>query len=126
MSLVPITPSQQRGVMVLLAILLVILFVRLLLNSQTVPNPTTAPGPAADQLADRIDPNTASEAELAAIPDLGEKRAAEIVQFRNQYVAEHPGRPAFRKLSDLERIRGIGPGISDDMEPYVKFPASSQ
>jgi DNA uptake protein ComE-like DNA-binding protein len=112
--------------MVLLVILLMILTARMFLNSQTVPNPPTAPGPAAEQLADRIDPNTATEAELAAIPDLGEKRAAEIIQFRNQYVAQHPGRLTFRKLSDLERIRGIGPGITDDMEPYLKFPASPQ
>jgi DNA uptake protein ComE-like DNA-binding protein len=121
-----LTPSQQRGVTVLLAILLVILFVRLLLNSQTAPYPTTAPGPVSDQLADRIDPNTATVAELASIPDLGEKRAADIVQFRDQYVAKHPNRPAFRKLSDLEQIRGIGPGIADDMEPYLKFPALQQ
>jgi DNA uptake protein ComE-like DNA-binding protein len=121
---VPLTSSQQRGVIVLLAILVTILALRLLLNPLTVPNPTTAPGPRADQLADRIDPNTATQAELAAIPELGEKRAAAIVEFRTRFAARHPDRQAFQRLSDLEQITGIGAATAENMQPYLIFPTS--
>lgn len=121
-----LSPSQQRGGIVLLGSLILILFARLLLNPRTIPYPATAPGPLADQLADRIDPNTASEAELAAIPELGEKRAGAIVDFRQRFIAEHRDRLAFRRLSDLEQIKGIGPATAENMEPYLVFKADSK
>ena len=119
-----LSQSQQRGVMVLLGILLAILIIRLLLNPLTVPNPTTAPGPRADQLADRLDPNTATQAELAAIPELGEKRAAAIVEFRTRFAARHPDRLPFQRLSDLEQITGVGAATAENMEPFLKFPST--
>lgn len=70
-----LTPSQRRGLSLLLGILILILAIRLILNRTTVPDPQLPEGSNARELADRIDPNNASEAELAAIPMLGEKRA---------------------------------------------------
>lgn len=119
------TPSQRRGLMALLAILIIVLAIRYWLNPATVPEHLPAQGPQADQLADRIDPNVATESELAAIPSLGEKRAAAIVEYRNRYMAEHPGRPAFSRSSDLERISGIGLATAEMMEPYLQFPESA-
>lgn len=46
--------------------------------------------------------NTASAAELDRLPGVGPKRAEEIVRLR-----ERMGR--FRRLSDLLRVRGVGP-----------------
>jgi len=116
------TPSQRRGVMVLLGILIAILALRLALNPATVDESPSAQAPASSQLADRIDPNVASEAELAAIPELGEKRAASIVQFREQFKSHHPGKPAFGRLSDLEQVSGIGAVTAETIEPYLIFP----
>ena len=79
------TPSQRRGLSLLLGILILILAIRLILNPTTVPDPQPAEGPRASELADRVDPNVASEAELAAIPGLGEKRAEAIVEFRRRF-----------------------------------------
>jgi competence protein ComEA len=126
MSQVPQRTSQLRGVTVLLGILLAILLIRLLLNPQTIPTSTTAPAPEANHLADQIDPNEATEPELAAIPDLGEKRAAAIIDFREKFIARHPNQKPFQKLSDLEQIRGIGAATAENMDPYLKFPATRQ
>jgi DNA uptake protein ComE-like DNA-binding protein len=111
--------------MVLLGILITILAIRLALNSKTIPEFKPGQTPAYDPLADRIDPNTASEAELAAIPELGEKRAQAIVDFREKFQARHPNQFAFHRPSDLEQISGIGAATAETMEPYLIFPQST-
>jgi DNA uptake protein ComE-like DNA-binding protein len=115
------TWSQRRGLLAVLIGLIAILAIRLGAQRMTVGEPEP-PGPAADRLADRIDPNTATPAQLAAIPRLGESRAAAIVQFRDRYLAQHPGRVPFVRPEDLEQIRGIGSATAEAMEPYLLFP----
>jgi DNA uptake protein ComE-like DNA-binding protein len=115
------TLSQRRGLVALLTIIVVILAIRLAMNPLTIGQNPPASGPAADQLADRIDPNTASAAELAAIPSLGEVRAGEIVEYRQRFLADHPGELAFAKPPDLERVPGIGTATSEMLEPYLIF-----
>jgi DNA uptake protein ComE-like DNA-binding protein len=115
------TPSQRRGLLIVLAGLIVVLAIRLSMQRMTVGEPE-AQGPAADRLADRIDPNTASAAELAAIPRLGEGHAAAIIEFRERYVREHPGHFAFVRPSDLEQVRGIGAATAEMMQGYLIFP----
>jgi competence ComEA-like helix-hairpin-helix protein len=115
------TPSQRRGLLIVLAGLITFLAIRLSMQRMTVGEPEEQ-GPAADRLADRIDPNTATAAELAAIPRLGESHAAAIVEFRERYVREHPGHVAFVRLSDLEQVRGIGAATAEMMQPYLVFP----
>jgi competence ComEA-like helix-hairpin-helix protein len=116
--------SQRRGLTVLLTILILILSIRLTLNRAIVPNPQPPEGPKADELANRIDPNTATQAELAEIPELGEKRAESIVEYRRQYLTHNPNRAPFNSPSDLERIPGIGPATVETMAPYLEFPKS--
>jgi competence protein ComEA len=112
--------------MILLAILLAIFLTRLCLNTQTIPDSTTAPAPQANRLADRIDPNSATVPELSAIPDLGEKRAAAIINFRESFKSRHPDRNAFQTLTDLEQIKGVGAATAENMEPYLKFPTTQK
>lgn len=65
----------------------------------------------------RIDPNRASAAELELLPHIGPKIAATIIEFR-----EHSAQsPAFRKLDDLDAIRGIGPATLEAIGPYLDF-----
>ncbi len=80
----------------------------------------------------RIDPNTASWAELARLPGIGEVIAKRIVCFRNANGAT--GRPAspttrpgivFRRPEDLARVRGIGPKTVRKVARYLKFPPSA-
>jgi DNA uptake protein ComE-like DNA-binding protein len=75
----------------------------------------------ADQLLMRLDPNTASTAELAAIPSLGEKRAAAIVEFREKWEKEHPGQLAFVRIGDLYQIKGVGPATGELLGEYLRF-----
>jgi hypothetical protein len=117
-----VTPSQRRGLSFILGILILILSARLIFNRATVPDPQPPEGPNSHELADGIDPNTATEAELAEIPDLGEKRAASIVEYRRQYLTRNPNHPAFKASSDLEQIPGIGPATIETMTPYLNFP----
>jgi DNA uptake protein ComE-like DNA-binding protein len=116
------TPSQRRGLSLLLGVVILILAICLALNPTAVPDSQPAEMAGSRQLADRIDPNIASEAELAAIPMLGEKRAQAIVEFRGRFAARHPNRPAYAVASDLEQIPGIGAATAEMMEPYLVFP----
>jgi len=117
------TSSQRRGLLVVLAVLIVVLGIRLATQRMTVGEPEPV-GPDADRLADRIDPNIATVAELASIPRIGEVRAAAIVEFRERYVREHSDHVAFVRLDDLEQVRGIGAATAESMEPYLLFPAA--
>jgi len=119
------TGSQRRGLIVLLAAITVVLGIRLLMNRQTIPDPQPPEGPAASELQDRIDPNFASAAEIAAIPGVGEKRAEAIVAYREAYTKSHSGKLAFPGLIDLLRVSGIGAGVSESMEPYLIFPSQT-
>jgi DNA uptake protein ComE-like DNA-binding protein len=122
----PIADSQRRGAILLLSILILIFAIRLALNPTTIDDRKPTPAPQTNELADTLDPNTASAAELAAIPDLGEKRAEAIIDFRNRFQSRHPGKPAFGRISDLEQIEGIGAGTAENIEPYLRFPGGSR
>ena len=63
---------------------------------------------------EKIDPNRASAAELARLPRIGPALAARIVAFRDS-----SGPSPFRTLSDLERVAGIGPGVTKALAPYL-------
>jgi DNA uptake protein ComE-like DNA-binding protein len=75
-----------------------------------------------NELADKIDPNTADAASLAVLPLIGEKRAEEIIAFRERYTASHHGKPAFQEPNDLLQIRGIGVTTVEQLTPYLIFP----
>ena len=79
-----------------------------------VADPPPPRGDFAADLRDRLDPNTATEAELAALPGLGPSRAAAIVADRESH-------GPFRAPIDLQRVRGIGPGIGAGLAPHLTF-----
>ena len=93
----------------------------LLMHDTTIPNPPPNVGIHASDLSGHLDPNTATAAELAEIPRLGEKHAAEIVAYRESFLAAHPNGRAFATLNDLSHIRGIGPATLRLMAPYLVF-----
>jgi competence protein ComEA len=67
---------------------------------------------------ERIDPNTADEAELDRLPGVGPALAREIVRNRR---IEGP----FRSLGDLERVPGLGSSKVERLVPYVRLPAGA-
>ncbi len=127
MALVPQvwTLSQRRVVLGIVVVLLTYLVVEYHLNPTQVSDPQPPQGSRYGELADRLDPNTASAAELSAIPTLGEKKAQQIVEYREDFIHSNPGELAFVEPRDLLKIKGIGVSTVNNMEPYLVFPARS-
>lgn len=72
----------------------------------------------------RVDPNTATAAELMHVPGIGEVTAKNIIDYRQKH-RSNSGQPVFRSSDDLIRIRGIGPKTVEKMRPQLRFPGSS-
>lgn len=68
-----------------------------------------SPALAAD--AGKVDVNSASAAELADLPGIGQSKAAAII-------AEREKKP-FSSVEDLERVRGIGARTVEDLRGKV-------
>ena len=64
-----------------------------------------------DARAAAVDVNTASAAELEALPGIGAAKAAAIVEERQV-------RP-FASIEDLERVRGVGPALVAELRPHI-------
>lgn len=65
-----------------------------------------------------VNVNTATEKQLQTLPGIGEHLAHEIAKARKHN--------KFKKLEDLERIKGIGPGVLQKIQPYVKFEGETE
>ena len=61
---------------------------------------------------ERIDLNTAPAADLTRLPQIGEKRAAAIVAWRQ---AHGP----FQSTGELVKVSGIGEGILEEISGYI-------
>ncbi len=70
-----------------------------------------APAAAANEASGKVDVNSASAAELASLPGIGESKAAAII-------AEREKKP-FASVDDLERVRGIGERTVEDLRSKV-------
>jgi len=119
--------SPQRGVLLAFTLILsLFLLYRALTNRQYVSDPQPAKSARFDELADRLDPNVATWQELAVLPQLGEKRAKEIVAARESWREIDPSRVVFRRAEDLLAVRGIGVAMIETLRPYLMFPASTR
>jgi competence protein ComEA len=119
------TASQRVALLTIVAALFVYLAIRYFAHPSFISNPQPVEPARARELADRIDPNTADIATLAALPTLGEKRAKLIVDFRESRRANKPNALVFARLEDLLRIRGIGAATIDQLRPYLSFPTTA-
>ncbi len=95
------TAKQRGAIIFLLSVALIYFTVRLIRNPVYTPDPQPRDPPRAAELADRIDPNTADAATLAALPMIGQSRANDIVAYRDRVAAQNPGKPAFAPIEDL-------------------------
>ncbi len=88
---------------------------RVEITSPLAPTTTTANQPGL-----KLNPNTATWADLTLLPRIGEITAKRIVKHRAQ-APTNANSPAFKQPSDLEAVRGIGPKTVEGIAPYLKF-----
>lgn len=67
----------------------------------------------------KINVNTASAEELQTLPGIGEKRAADIVDYRAR-------NGPFRIPEDLTKVKGIGEGILEGLLDYITVGEETQ
>ncbi len=118
------TLSQRRALLLLVSLFFLALIVRLSVNRRFVPA-DPGPGERGRELASRLDPNSADWQALAAIPNLGEKRAKDIVTYRDRVRGGRTAVVVFKTVYDLRVIRGIGPAMVEKLRPYLIFPGES-
>lgn len=71
------------------------------------------PAPVVSQEG-KVNVNTAGARELMDLPGIGEKKAQAMIDYRNR-------EGAFRNLSDLGKVKGIGPKMLEKLKPLVVF-----
>lgn len=72
------------------------------------------PAPPTPNAPRLVNLNTATQAELETLPEIGPATAAEIVRYRE---ANGP----FRTLDDFDQVPGIGPATIEKIESLVTF-----
>jgi hypothetical protein len=97
------------------------LAIQYLREPMEIGDPPSPIGARAQELMDRLDPNTAGVSMLAAIPQMGEKRAAEIVEYRELFMRDHPGQSPFTEPRDLLKLKNFGVATLTTIEPYLVF-----
>ncbi len=60
----------------------------------------------------RVNVNTATQAELELLPGIGPALAQRIIEHRRL-------RGAFRRVEDLDAVKGIGPKMLERLRPLV-------
>jgi hypothetical protein len=118
------TLGQRRALLVLLFGLVIYLAIQFASHRWYVSEPPPPHGPRYDEVVDKIDPNTADAPTLAALPLIGEKRAQQIVEYREKRRAELHGRPVFRSEDDLLLMKGFGRASLETLRPYLIFATS--
>lgn len=120
------TAAQRRVILGMLIFLLGYLCFESWRRPVYVSDPPPDNPPRADEIADRIDPNSADLPTLMALPTLGEKRAREIITYRERVIAIGQDTIAFRTSTDLLKIKGIGGVMLSNLKPYLIFPDERQ
>jgi competence protein ComEA len=69
-----------------------------------------------------VDANTATWAELAQLPGVGEITARQIIDFRGSHSAfSDPGGPVFARPADLAKVKGIGAATVRRIQPFLRI-----
>ncbi|MGI0485639.1 helix-hairpin-helix domain-containing protein [Pantanalinema rosaneae CENA516] len=80
---------------------------------QQAANRTTVPAQRSPHSNPRVNLNTATQAELEALPGVGPSLAKRIIAARQ--------RQPFRSLADLDRVSGVGPKLLTKLKDHVTW-----
>jgi DNA uptake protein ComE-like DNA-binding protein len=114
----PSSTAHQRGV----AGWLIIASLALAIQTRIAASNSTDSRTTPRSIALRIDPNSASRAELTLLPGIGPELADAIITFRES----SERRPAFRDESDLDRVPRIGPSVLGRARDMLRFPSVTE
>lgn len=117
------TARQRIALLAILCALFAALLITSIVHPVYVSDPQPSEPSRAAELQDGIDPNTADEDSMAALPTIGPKRAKLIVEYRNGFRARL-GRNAFERPEDLMKVKGIGAATVDQVRPFLRFPTT--
>jgi competence protein ComEA len=120
------TPRQRLALSLLILLILAYLLILYINHPARISTPQPHDGPRAQELQDQLDPNTATAADLSALSNLGPAMGRKIIEDREHFQKDHPNEPAYNKIEDLMRIKGIGPATIENLRPYLRFPTTQQ
>jgi competence ComEA-like helix-hairpin-helix protein len=86
-----------------------------------IEDPLPSYGDRQHEVRNRVDPNRAGWAELAALPGIGPQRAKDIVAWREAFEQAHPGERAFQSADDLAQVKGIGSATVRGFSQWLVF-----
>jgi competence protein ComEA len=72
-------------------------------------------------LEDRINPNVAPAASLVRLHGIGIVKARQIELYRQQVSSFGTDTKAFKNVTDLDKVSGIGPKTVQNMRNFLKF-----
>ena len=70
---------------------------------------------------DKINPNTADWTSLARLPGIGEKRAKDIIYYRNNQKKYDNSTAVYKEYTDLANVKGIGKLTCEQIRDYLIF-----
>ncbi|MCK5226045.1 MAG: helix-hairpin-helix domain-containing protein [Planctomycetes bacterium] len=73
------------------------------------------------KLDDKLNPNYATVESLARLPGVGLARAEAIVAYRENFNGKNGDSPVFQSCYDLQKIDGLGPKITKNINRWLKF-----
>lgn len=116
------TRTQRIGLGTLLFLLLCILVVQWIRRPEALDDHLVVLQGRRVTLPTRMDVNTATAEELARIPHLGEKLAANIVAYREARKGLTPDGLVFHQPEDLEKVPRVGKSLVQAIAGYLHFP----
>jgi hypothetical protein len=69
----------------------------------------------------RVNPNNAPIESLVRLPRLGIGRAGAIIAYHNDFSRKNAGSPVFQNCNDLQKVKGIGPKIVQNISEWLRF-----
>src|SRR4051812_6408937 len=118
------TPRQRLALSLLILLILCYLLILSRLHPARLSNPQPNEAPRASELEDKVDPNTASAADLSALPNLGPAMARRIIEDREKFKKDQQKKNPYGNLGNLQQKKGIGPATLENLKSYLKFPAT--